>query len=59
MFNLAQPPKTLTKTKFARESRSGDAASHTRVTVQHATSVSLPPHSRVSIAPGEAGPPMH
>jgi len=60
MFNLAQPPKTLTKTKFAREtSRSGDVASHRRVTVQHDTSVSLPPHSRVSIAPGEAGPLMH
>jgi len=32
MFNLlAQPPKTLTETKFAREtSRSGDAASQRR-----------------------------
>jgi len=31
MFNLAQPPKTLTQTKFAREtSRSGDAASQRR-----------------------------
>ena len=31
MFTLAQPPKTLTKRKFAREtSRSGDAASQRR-----------------------------
>jgi len=58
--NLAQPPTLLAKTKFAREtSRSGDAASHRRVTVQPAMSVSLPPLSKVSIAPGEAGPLMH
>jgi len=64
--NLAQPPTLLAKTKFARRrevaretSRSGDAASQRRVTVQHATSLSLPPHSTVSIAPGEADPLMH
>jgi len=56
--NLAQPPTLLAKTKFARRrevvretSRSGDAASHRRVTVQHAIPVSLPPNSEVSIAP--------
>jgi len=64
--NLAQPPTLIAKTKFARRrevaretSRSDDAASHRRVTVQHAMSVSLPSHSKVSIAPGEAGPLMH
>jgi len=64
--NLAQPPTLLAKTKFARRrevaretSRSGDAAPHRRVTVQHAMPVSLPPHSQVRIAPGEAGPLMH
>jgi len=57
MFNLAQPPKTLTKTKFAREtSRSGDAASQRR---DGAARYVSPPHSKVSIAPGEAGPLMH
>ena len=52
--NLAQPPTLLAQTKFARRrevaretSRSGDAASHRRVTVQHATSLSLPPHSKI------------
>jgi len=64
--NLAQPPTLLAETKFARRrevaretSRSGDAASHRRVTVQHAMSMTFPPHSKVSIAPGEANPLMH
>jgi len=64
-FNLAQPPVLLAKSSRHREvaretSRSGDAASQRRDgAARYATSVSLPPHSKVIIAPGEAGPLMH